>query len=71
LRKFQEKEARQLYLERQIEEVDDRHSSLEARLLELGVILEHTLSVNDMIAFTDLRIHEEYPRFSPASELTT
>jgi hypothetical protein len=24
-----------------------------------------------MIAFTDLRIHEEYPHFFPASELTT
>jgi restriction system protein len=69
--KFQAKEARQLYLERQIEEVDDCNSSLEARLLELDDILEHTLSVNDMIAFSDLRIHEEYPRFSPTSALTS
>jgi restriction system protein len=69
--KFQEKEARERYLEQQIQEVNERNSALQARLLELRNILEHTLAVNDMIAFRDLRIHEEYTRFLPPSGLTT
>jgi restriction system protein len=56
LQKSQAKEARQWYLEQQIEEVEDLNSALEARILELRSVLEHTLSVNDVIAFADLRI---------------
>jgi restriction system protein len=71
LQKFQEKETRQRYLEQRIEEVEEQNSALESRLLELVEILEHTLSVNDMIAFSDLRIHEDYVAFFPPSELAT
>lgn len=64
-------EARQRYLEERAELVDTKNEELTARICDLQNVLEHTLSVDDTIAFDSLRIREEFPPFTPPSELTT
>lgn len=64
------KEARQQYLEGRVQEAEDSNSDLAERIDELRTVLEHTLTVNDAIAFDSLRIKEQYPPFAPPRELT-
>ncbi len=64
-RVMEAKEAKQRYLEERTQEVDDRNEELSDQLTELRGILEHTLSVNDMISFDSLRMKDEFRPFNP------
>jgi restriction system protein len=68
-RKQLEKEARQQYLADRATEVDDLNAQAVERIEALNTILQHTLDVNDAIAFDSLRIKEEFPSFTPPYEL--
>lgn len=64
-----DKEERKRYLDSRSAEVEELNSDLRARLEELRGILEHTLTIDDTIAFDSLRITEEYSPFAPPEEL--
>ena len=66
-----EKEARELYLNERLEETQERNNEIEEQLAELTRILEHTLDIDDAIAFDSLRVKDEFPPFLPLQELTT
>jgi restriction system protein len=51
------------------EQAVDRTEELNGRVDALKGLLEHTLAVDDTIAFDDLRIKEEFPPFAPSVEL--
>jgi restriction system protein len=65
-----DKNARKTYLEARAAAVDALNSNLAAQLGELRGILAQTLRVDDTIAFSSLRITEEYPAFAPPHDLT-
>lgn len=66
-----QKEARQQYFENRQEEVGEMNSELNDRVNSLKSILEHTLSVNDSVAFDSLRIKDDFAPIQPPSELIT
>lgn len=66
-----EKEARQQYLENRQEEAGEFNEELIERVHHLQTILEHTLSMNDIIAFDSLRIRDDFAPVRLPSELTT
>jgi restriction system protein len=66
-----EKEARKEYEESRVGEVHDLNIELRERITELTSILEHTLKVDDSIAFDSLRIREEYLPFEPPEDVRT
>jgi restriction system protein len=63
-----DKETKQQYLNSQMEEVEDNNKQIAEKLKELSGILEHTLHVNDAIAFSDLRIKDKFREFSLPTE---
>ena len=69
-RKQIEKEQKQQYLQDRLDEVDQLNADLSTQISELDTVLEHTLDVNDTIAFDSLRIKDEYAPFNPPEELT-
>ena len=64
-------EARQQYLAQRAQEAEEMNLQLSERLAELQSLLEHTLRIDDTIAFDSLRIHDRFPLFSPPSQLAT
>lgn len=64
-----EKEAKQLYLQEQIEEAAERTAELARQIVELRSVLEQTLSVDDRIDFGALRLNEAYAAFEPPKDL--
>lgn len=68
-RKLQEKEDRQRYLETRMEEATDKNVELAEQIDALQHVLEHTLSIDDTIAFESLRIHDEYSPLPIPQEL--
>lgn len=68
--KLLEKEAQEQYLADRLQETEDSNSELADLIEELKTILEHTLTVDDTIAFDSLRIKDEFPSFTPPQELT-
>ncbi|GIW29256.1 MAG: restriction endonuclease [Meiothermus sp.] len=70
-RKQLEKEEKQQYIQSRIEEVDELNAELSERIRDLSQILQHTLDKNDTIAFSSLRVVEEFPPFTPPQELLT
>jgi restriction system protein len=64
-------EARQQYLARRAQEAEEMNLQLSERLAELQSILEHTLRIDDAIAFDSLRIHDPFPLFFPPSQLAS
>jgi restriction system protein len=69
-RKQVEKEAKQQYLAVRIEETEELNIKVQDQINELSKILEHTLDIDDTIAFDSLRVKEEFPPFMPPQELT-
>ncbi len=67
---LQSKEDKQRYLAARIEEVDDSNAELAERIQELRCVLDHTLSVDDVIEFESLRIRDEYSPLPIPQELT-
>jgi restriction system protein len=65
------KEACQRYLAQRAQEAEEMNLQLSERLGELQSILEHTLRIDDTIAFDSLRIHDPFPLFSPPPQLAT
>ena len=65
-----EKEARQQYLENRQQEADELNVEIGESIRELQLILEHTLSVNDSIAFDSLRIKDDFASIRLPAELT-
>jgi restriction system protein len=61
--KDRERGAKQVYLERRLEETDGKNEEISNRLDELKSILQHTLEVDDTISFGSLKIEEEYNSF--------
>ena len=59
-RKLQSVEEKKRYLESRADEADEMNEQLKATMADLGGILQHTLSVNDLISFESLRSHEAY-----------
>jgi len=66
-----EKAAQEQYLQSQLEEAEQRTKELNDRIQELKEILDHTLSINDAIAFESLRLQATFPPFSPPKDLMT
>jgi len=66
-----DKEAKEQYLDSRLEETEERNAELAERVTELGKVLEHTLDIDDTIAFDSLRVKDEFPDFMPPHELTT
>ena len=58
--RLKEKEDKQRYLETRLEETEDMNNELLQRNEELRSILNHTLKVDDTIAFESLRVKEKY-----------
>lgn len=69
-RKQLEKEAQQQYLADRLQETEERSAETADYIKALSTVLEHTLTVDDTIAFDSLRVKYEYPSFSPPQELT-
>lgn len=65
------KEEKQRYQQSRIDEVEEMNDDLKATLEDLSDILNDTLTINDTISFDSLKIHEEGPKYSPPSQLTT
>lgn len=57
------KEAKQQYIESRMAEAEDATEELTDRVEELADILNHTLSVNDVVSFDDLKAKDEFPPF--------
>jgi len=57
------KEAKQRYVEERFAEVEDLNQGLEDKIEELQGVLSHTLSIDDTIHFSTLRISETFPAF--------
>jgi restriction system protein len=70
-RKQLEKEAKEQHLSSRLEETEERNSELSEKIAELGEILEHTLDIDDAIAFDSLRVKDEFPPLLPPHELAT
>lgn len=64
-----EKLAKQQYLDDRLAETQDLNTELAERLEELREILRHTLTVDDRINFSELRITEPFERFVPPAHL--
>lgn len=69
-RKQLEKEAQQQYLADRMQETEDCNTETAEFIHALSTVLEHTLTIDDTIAFDSLRVKLEYPSFSPPQELT-
>ena len=63
------REAKQRAIDDQIAKATEDNNALALRLEELANLLDHTLSVNDCIAFESLRMPTEYPAFAPPDDL--
>lgn len=64
-----QKEAKLKYLEARNDEVALKNRYLENRIIDLNQILEHTLQVDDSIAFNSLRNHKPFKKFEIPTEL--
>lgn len=69
-RKQAEKEAKLQYLEDRQQEAEDANESLAGRIDELQSVLQQTLEVDDRIAFSSLRINEQFRPLTPPAQLT-
>ena len=63
--------AKQQHLENHMAEVRNKNMEAQTTINELKEILQHTLSVDDTIAFDSLRIKETFPPFSPPPGLAS
>lgn len=63
------KEAQQLYVQQQIRDAATETAETKTRILELGTVLEQTLSIDDRIDFSDLRLSEDFAPFAPPAGL--
>lgn len=59
-RKFQDKQNKLFYIESRLDEVLSLNSDLNEQVESLQNILDHTLTVDDMIAFDSLKIHDKF-----------
>jgi len=57
--------------EARAQEAADKNAELQERLTELDGILSHTLTVDDRIAFSDLRLKDDFEPFLCPQELAT
>lgn len=69
--KEQARYEKEQYLEDREQEAADLKAEAEQKIEQLKAILNHTLSVDDRIDFSALRIHDTFPAFSPARSQTT
>jgi restriction system protein len=65
------KEARQRYLEARTGEAEDQTQEAEERLQALAGLMDHTLGVDDTIAFATLRLAQNFEAFVPPRDLVT
>jgi len=63
------KEAKQRYVEERFAEVEDLNQGLGDKIEELQGVLSHTLSIDDTIQFSTLRINEIFPAFKPEESI--
>ena len=63
------KEAQQLYIQQQIRDAATETAEIKTKILELGTVLEQTLSIDDRIDFSDLRLNEDFAPFAPPAGL--
>lgn len=64
-----DKEARQLYIQEQIEDAAEQTAEIAERIVELRSVLDQTLAVDDRIDFDTLRASDSFPAFDPPKEL--
>lgn len=69
-RKQLEKEAKEQYLADRLQETEDNNSDVTEYMDSLSTILQHTLGIDDTIAFDSLRVKYKYPSFSSPQDLT-
>jgi restriction system protein len=69
--KEQARYEKEQYLEDREQEVADLKAEAEQKIEQLKTILNHTLSVDDRIDFSALRIHDTFPAFSPTRSQIT
>ncbi|WP_086758265.1 hypothetical protein [Nostoc sp. 106C] len=65
------KQSKHNYLEQRLADVDDINGELAEWIHELQTLLAHTLKIEDLISFEDLRIRETFPAIEVAQELLT
>jgi len=66
-----EKEEKQRYVESRIAEVEENNQEILEQIEDLNLILKNTLSKNDTITFSSLRLRNQYPPFNPPKEVST
>ncbi|MDD5008535.1 MAG: restriction endonuclease [Syntrophorhabdaceae bacterium] len=66
-----EKEEKQRYIENRIAEVEENNQGLLEQIEDLNSILENTLSKDDTITFSSLRLRNQYQPFNPPKEVST
>jgi restriction system protein len=67
--KNQERYEKEQYLEDREQQAADLRSETEEKIEQIKSIISHTLSVDDRIKFSSLRIKETFPAFSPSRAL--
>lgn len=63
------KEKQLLYIEKQIQKVNQLNEALNAKIKQLQTLLDHPVRINGKTFFDSLRIKEEFPAFNPPQDL--
>jgi len=70
-RAFEDKEAKQRYIESRIKETKELNQELSETVSDIRSILQRALNIDSGITFENLRINEEYPKIELPAELKT